>query len=67
MLIATPDIKSFEVSSELDFLVMGSDGIYEKQTNENITKAVWETSKFTSKNNFDNFHNYLGDAADIIL
>lgn len=41
VLIATPDIKSFEITSQYDFIVMGSDGIYEKQTNEEIVKAIW--------------------------
>src|SRR5690606_27324566 len=40
VLIATPDIKSFEISQSCDFLIMGSDGIYEKLTNEELIKAV---------------------------
>ena len=41
VLIATPEIKSFEINPQYDFLVMGSDGIYEKQSNEEIIKTIW--------------------------
>lgn len=43
VLIATPEIKSFEVTQDIDFLIMGSDGIFEKQSNEDLVKIVWNT------------------------
>jgi len=34
VLIAKPDIKSFEINDNSDFLLIGSDGIFEKASNE---------------------------------
>lgn len=33
VVIATPEIKSFRVTSEHDFIVLASDGIYDKLSN----------------------------------
>ena len=43
--IAEPEIKEFEIEGEYDFLVMGSDGVFSKLSNERVCKIVWETFK----------------------
>ena len=40
---ALPDIKTFHISKQHDFIVLASDGIYDKLTDEDISKAVWMT------------------------
>ena len=67
VLIATPEIKCFEINSEYDFLVMGSDGIYEKQSNEEIIKTIWNWISQNSLNSNKTLHEMIGEAADVIL
>jgi protein phosphatase 2C family protein 2/3 len=38
---AEPEIKMFSISKHHDFIVLGSDGIFDKLTNEDINKCVW--------------------------
>ena len=44
---ALPDIQSFRLSTSAemlpDFIVLASDGIYDKLSNEDVGKAVWMT------------------------
>lgn len=43
VVISTPEIKQFRMQDEYDFLIMGSDGIFDKLSNEKCCKIVWET------------------------
>lgn len=38
VIIATPEIKYFEITSSHDFIVMGCDGIFDKLTNQDTIK-----------------------------
>ena len=40
---ASPDIRTFQISQMHDFIVLASDGIYDKLTDDDIGKAVWLT------------------------
>jgi len=40
---AEPDIRSFQISKQHDFIVLASDGIYDKLSDDDIGKAVWLT------------------------
>ena len=33
VIIAVPETKSFKISNDCDFIILGSDGIYDKLTN----------------------------------
>lgn len=39
---ANPDTYEFELTSDIDFILMGCDGIWEKQSNEEAVKWVYE-------------------------
>lgn len=67
MLIAKPDIKSFEINDNSDFLLIGSDGIFEKASNEILWDTVWKTFSRLQCNDNMSFHTKLGNAADMIL
>jgi serine/threonine protein phosphatase PrpC len=43
VIIATPEIKSFEIKSNHDFIVLGCDGIFDKLTNQDTIKWVWNS------------------------
>lgn len=67
MLKAVPDIRTFEINADTDFLLMGSDGIYDYLSNEQIVKAVWfNVNNETNKGNA-NFNEIMGDSVDNII
>jgi hypothetical protein len=41
VLIAVPDIVSFKIKEDTDFIVLGCDGIFDKLTNKDIVECVW--------------------------
>jgi len=45
VIIAEPEISEFKITDECDFIVMGSDGVYDRMNSEEIVKNVWQTSK----------------------
>lgn len=40
---AEPEIRTFQIHKNQDFIVMASDGIFDKMSNEDIARAVWES------------------------
>lgn len=52
VVIAEPEIKSFKVTNEHDFIVLGCDGIFDKLNNEDTIKCVWNSVKDNEKMNF---------------
>lgn len=42
-MIADPDIKAFRVSNSHDFIVMGSDGIFDKISNKETVECMWNS------------------------
>ena len=40
-LIAEPEIHAFKVTEDCDFVILGSDGIFSKLSNKDITREVW--------------------------
>ena len=45
-MIAVPEIRSFRLEQEeCDFIVIGSDGIFDKLSNEEVAECVWMSVK----------------------
>ena len=40
---AEPDITSFQISKNHDFIALGSDGIFDKLSDEDAAKCVWNS------------------------
>jgi serine/threonine protein phosphatase PrpC len=38
---AEPEISQFQIAKNHDFIVLGSDGIFDKLSDEDIGKSVW--------------------------
>lgn len=64
VVIAIPEIKSFEITSEHDFVLLGCDGIFDKMNNTDTVKSVW---KSVEDNSFDNVHSYAVTAIDYVI
>lgn len=45
VVISTPDIKSFKISKDHDFIVIGCDGIFDKLSNKEAIQCVWNSVK----------------------
>jgi len=45
VVVATPDIKSFRISEDHDFIVLACDGIYDKLSNKETIECVWNSVK----------------------
>lgn len=44
VVIHDPEVKSFQLKKEHDFIVLGCDGIFDKMNNEESTTSVWRAS-----------------------
>lgn len=40
VLIATPDIRSFKISSDHDFVMLGCDGVFDRMMNKEVITEV---------------------------
>jgi serine/threonine protein phosphatase PrpC len=45
VVIAIPEITEFNIEDSYDFILLGSDGIYDKIPNEKLVKRVWTSVK----------------------
>lgn len=43
VVIATPEIKSFKITKDHDFIIMGSDGIFDKLSNKETVQCCWNS------------------------
>jgi len=70
---AEPDITSFQIDSSHDFIMLASDGVFDKMSNEDITSCVWEScdkNKWQGNSNFrpaSTIHQQCGLAVESVL
>eukprot|EP00357_Protocruzia_adherens_P027163 CAMPEP_0114995738 /NCGR_PEP_ID=MMETSP0216-20121206/13908_1 /TAXON_ID=223996 /ORGANISM="Protocruzia adherens, Strain Boccale" /LENGTH=676 /DNA_ID=CAMNT_0002359837 /DNA_START=319 /DNA_END=2349 /DNA_ORIENTATION=+ len=41
VIVAEPEIKAFKISKEHDYIIMASDGIFDKMSNKEVIQGVW--------------------------
>ena len=41
-MISEPEIKSFKITDDHDFIVLASDGIYDKLDSRQVIRSVWD-------------------------
>lgn len=60
VVIHDPDVKSFQLKPEHDYIALGCDGIFDKLTNEETANCVWRAAH-------DNKHHHIvkGSATDV--
>ena len=64
VVIAKPDIKSFEIETHHDFVVIACDGVFEKLDNEDVVSVVWENLKISQP---ETVHEACGVAVESVL
>ena len=67
-MVCDPDVNFIRNGGlELDFIVIGSDGIFDKLANDFIGETVWNVVREYQNNNNYSLHAICGKAADEIL
>ena len=64
---AVPDIKSFKITSNHDYIVLASDGIYDKMSNKDIMNCILMTLEESKVENKHNVHEVCAAAAECIV
>ena len=64
VVIAEPDINVFKLFAEQEFIILASDGVYDKLTNKDIAKSDWDSIE---DSNAVNIHQQCGWAVENIL
>ncbi|CAD8059721.1 unnamed protein product [Paramecium sonneborni] len=64
VVISEPEIKIFKLNQDHDFIVMGSDGIFDKLNSEDVTDIIWKDLKNNDKLNL---HSLLSQSVDSVL
>ena len=59
-----PEIKSFRIQKDHDFIVLGSDGIFDKLSNKETLQCVWNSVKDAPASNV---HKQSGLGVEYVL
>ena len=49
VVICKPDIYSFKINKDHDFIILGCDGIFDKLSNEDVSCCVWNSVSIDNK------------------
>jgi protein phosphatase 2C family protein 2/3 len=63
VLIAVPDIRAFNIADNFDFVLLASDGVFDRLSNKDAVSAVWGTLRSPSHD----FHKQCGLGTDAVL
>lgn len=65
VLISVPEIKSFKIKKETDFILIGCDGIFDKLSNCDVIHSIWSLS--SECNSGKDLNEHSGKISDIII
>lgn len=63
-MVALPEIKSFRIDEDHDFIVMASDGIFDKISNKEAILCVWNSVNDAKS---ENIHQQVGLGVEYII
>lgn len=70
---AEPEIRQFQIHKNHDFIILASDGVFDKMSNEDVSKCVWEScdkNKWQANPSFrpaQSVHQQCGLAVESVL
>jgi protein phosphatase 2C family protein 2/3 len=64
VVIPTPEIKAFKIAPNYDFILLGSDGIFDKVSNKEIIHNAWQSIHAMSK---PNVHQVSGRIVETVV
>ena len=70
VVIADPEISSHAIESDDDFVLMGSDGIFDTMTNQEVMDTVWDTVRYHKENTINPQREYekiLGECVSNVM
>lgn len=67
VLCSIPEVKQLKIEDQYDFILLGCDGIFDKLTDTQVLKAVWEASRKRFTSSETSLHNLSGAAVEIVL
>jgi len=59
--VAVPEVKKIKITTDMEFIFMASDGVWECVNEEDLCKYISFTLKWTNENKISNFLTYLFD------
>ncbi|KAL4467053.1 hypothetical protein ABPG74_010650 [Tetrahymena malaccensis] len=62
VVISEPEIKSFKITDDHDFIVLASDGVFDKMTSKEVIQSVWNNEEIS-----ENVHKQCSVAVESIL
>ncbi|CAK91867.1 unnamed protein product (macronuclear) [Paramecium tetraurelia] len=65
VVIAEPEIKQFKITNEHDFIVLGSDGIFDKLSSSDVMNIIWKDILNCQVGN--SLHNVLSTSVESVL
>lgn len=66
VLIATPDVQSFDINEHMNYLLLATDGLFETQSNRDVFDFITRSSESNRMKNSD-FHNFIGELSTNLL
>lgn len=63
VVIAEPEIKSFRLSQKFDFILMASDGVFDRLSNSDVIQTAWRAFNASSRT----FHGACGESVKKVL
>lgn len=67
LVIAEPEIRTIKLSPELDWILLGCDGIFDKMSNEKVAQVVWETAKQEALSRLNSIHDIVSCCSEAVL
>ena len=66
-IINIPEIFIYDINSNDDFIVLGSDGIYDDLSNQEVINAAWMAYKHRAKEKNYDIHESTKEACDLVI
>ncbi|CAD8104011.1 unnamed protein product [Paramecium primaurelia] len=65
IIIAEPEIKQFKIINEHDFIVLGSDGIFDTMSSKDVINGIWRDVQ--NNQNSNDLHNMMSNAVESVI
>ncbi|CAD8125316.1 unnamed protein product [Paramecium sonneborni] len=65
VVIAEPEIKQFKIVQDHDFIVLGSDGIFDTMSSRDVINGIWKDVQ--SNQNLNDLHNVMSNAVESVI
>lgn len=60
--VCKPDIKEIDLKEKDDFLLIGCDGVFDKMTNKDVIRAIWNNNEYCK-----DYHKFTGNGVDNLM